>query len=95
MEEPGGLQSMGSQRVGYDWATFHFTSLFTRPGSPEPARWTLLLYPLNGDVGIVEFKMLSGIGPCSNMQLLNFLSEVSAALRLPDLSFRAMSLIVQ
>ena len=20
-EEPGGLQSMGSQRVGYDWAT--------------------------------------------------------------------------
>ena len=26
-EEPGGLQSMGSQRVGYDWATsLHFTS---------------------------------------------------------------------
>ena len=26
-EEPGGLQSMGSQRVGHDWATsFHFTS---------------------------------------------------------------------
>ena len=27
MEEPGGLQSMGSQRVGHDWATslsFHF-----------------------------------------------------------------------
>ena len=21
MEEPGGLQSMGSQRVGHDWAT--------------------------------------------------------------------------
>ena len=27
MEEPGGLQSMGSQRVGYDWATS--LSLFT------------------------------------------------------------------
>ena len=23
MEEPGGLQSMGSQRVGHDWATSH------------------------------------------------------------------------
>ena len=25
-EEPGGLQSMGSQRVGYDWATKHSTA---------------------------------------------------------------------
>ena len=24
MEEPGGLQSMGSQRVGHNWVTFHF-----------------------------------------------------------------------
>ena len=23
-EEPGGLQSMGSQRVGHDWETFTF-----------------------------------------------------------------------
>ena len=23
MDEPGGLQSMGSQRVGHDWATSH------------------------------------------------------------------------
>ena len=31
MEKPGGLQSMGSQRVGHDWATsFHFTSLHDR-----------------------------------------------------------------
>ena len=28
MEEPGGLQSMGSQRVGHDWATFDFTFTF-------------------------------------------------------------------
>ena len=26
-EEPGGLQSMGSQRVGHDWATYTFTLL--------------------------------------------------------------------
>ena len=26
-EEPGGLQSIGSQRVGYNWATKHSTSL--------------------------------------------------------------------
>ena len=25
-EEPGGLQSMGSQRVGYDWVTNTFTT---------------------------------------------------------------------
>ena len=28
-EEPGGLQSMGSQRVGHDWATFTFTRVTT------------------------------------------------------------------
>ena len=28
-EEPGGLQSMGSQRVGHDWATSLFTFTFT------------------------------------------------------------------
>ena len=40
MEESGGLQSTGSQRVGHDWATslhftsLHFTSLhFTSPDS--------------------------------------------------------------
>ena len=27
-EEPGGLQSMGSQRVGHDWATSHTHTLF-------------------------------------------------------------------
>ena len=26
-EEPGGLQSMGSQRVGHDWAIKHFFNL--------------------------------------------------------------------
>ena len=27
-EEPGGLQSMGSQRVGHDWATKHSTVMY-------------------------------------------------------------------
>ena len=31
-EEPGGLQTMGSQRVGHDWATnFHFFFTFIEP----------------------------------------------------------------
>ena len=29
-EEPGGLQSIGSQRVGYDWATEHTQRLFKK-----------------------------------------------------------------
>ena len=42
MEEPGRLQSMGSQRVGYDWVTS--LSLFTfmhwrRKWQPTPAWW--------------------------------------------------------
>ena len=39
-EEPGGLQSMGSQRVGHDWVTKHSTacicSLPLEPPSPPP-----------------------------------------------------------
>ena len=30
-EEPGGLQSMGLQRVGHDWVTnFHFSTFFQK-----------------------------------------------------------------
>ena len=32
-EEPGGLQSMGSQRVGHDWATKHSTASSALAGS--------------------------------------------------------------
>ena len=35
-EEPGGLQSMGSQRVGYDWATKHTAQASCRPPIPVP-----------------------------------------------------------
>ena len=31
-EEPGGLQSIGLQRVGYDWATEHTWNLMAIPG---------------------------------------------------------------
>ena len=39
MEEPGGLQSMGSLRVGHDWATSHSLSTFMhwrRKWQPTP-----------------------------------------------------------
>ena len=51
-EEPGGLQCMGSQRVGHDWATsLHFTSLhFTSLHSPP------LLFDL-AMLAFVEFPM--------------------------------------
>ena len=41
-EEPGGLQSMGSQRVGHDWATKHSTahpSPLCHLGSPKNQLW--------------------------------------------------------
>ena len=34
MEEPGGLQSMGSQRVGHDWVTSTHTCMFTLSSFP-------------------------------------------------------------
>ena len=51
MEEPGGLQSMGSQRVGHDWTAKHgwisipvliqHTILFRNKPIEPPASWTL------------------------------------------------------
>ena len=35
IEEPGGLQSLGSQRVGHDWATDTFTFFSTRQNQRE------------------------------------------------------------
>ena len=39
-EEPGGLQSMGSQRVGHDWATNTYTYFY----SPSPFKIELLSF---------------------------------------------------
>ena len=38
-EEPGGLQSMGSQRVRHDWATSPSPSLPSFPGCSYSASW--------------------------------------------------------
>ena len=43
MEEPGGVQSMGSQRVGHDWATSLFVLLILGP----PRMWILVLLMLS------------------------------------------------
>ena len=50
-EEPGGLQSMESQRVGYDWATNTFTLFFTvdiiLPASYHWEKWLIMYYVLS------------------------------------------------
>ena len=53
-EEPGGLQSMGSQRVGHDWATFTFQWLgcqaFTAVGPGSVLVWgTKTLQPAQSE----------------------------------------------
>ena len=44
-EEPGRLQSMGSQRVGHDWATTIWTH--SKHSGPEMLPWTPAWGPLN------------------------------------------------
>ena len=42
-EKPGGLQSMGSQRVGHDWATnTHITHTHISPSSLDSNLWFIL-----------------------------------------------------
>ena len=51
-EEPGGLQSMGSQRVGYDWVTNTFTFLQLKLTTSQFSKGLffptllLLIYPI-------------------------------------------------
>ena len=50
-EEPGGLQSMGSQRVGHDWAT---EPKFTAPageGESNPVEMTQSIFCNTSDPG--------------------------------------------
>ena len=46
-EEPGGLQSMGSLRVGHDWATyyFHFSLSCIGEGNGNPLQYYCLENP--------------------------------------------------
>ena len=49
MEEPGGLQSLGSLRVGYDWATsFHFSLSCIGEGNGNPLQYSCLENPRDG-----------------------------------------------
>ena len=52
MEEPGGLPSMGSQRVGHDWATSLslFTFMHWRRKRQRHEHWSGLLFPPPGDL---------------------------------------------
>ena len=48
-EEPGRLQSMGSLRVGYDWATWlHFSLLCIGEGNGNPLQCSCLENPRDG-----------------------------------------------
>ena len=46
-EDPGGLQSMGSQRVGHDWVTNNFNSTISLPGTERES-------PLQMEVSFVN-----------------------------------------
>ena len=49
MEEPGGLQSIGSLRVGHDWATnFHFSLTCIGEGNGNPLQCSCLENPREG-----------------------------------------------
>ena len=50
MEEPGGLQSMGSHRVGHDWATSLSLSC-TGEGNGKPLQGSCLENPRDGEPG--------------------------------------------
>ena len=64
-EEPDGLQSTGSQRVGHDWATSLHTSVQLRPYQPHPTH-SFLVPRTYSPVDILFFNMLihSIIIPC-------------------------------
>ena len=48
-EEPGGLQSMGSRRVGHDWATSLSLSTFMLgEGNGNPLQYSCLENPMDG-----------------------------------------------
>ena len=46
-EEPGGLQSMGSLRVGHDWLHFHFSLSSIGEGNGNPLQCSCLENPRN------------------------------------------------
>ena len=55
-EEPGGPQSLGSQRVGHDWATEHLRSVGVDHSRNSPRRWAQPGYPGNKREGEKKLK---------------------------------------
>ena len=68
-EEPGGLQSMGSQRVGHDWAAEHTLTL-----SPIP--WQLLMYFLSMYLSVVDIRYKWNHTVCEILCLVSFTQHV-------------------
>ena len=92
-EEPGGLESMGFERVRHSWATNIFTSLFTlrRPtflGFHSTILFWISLLPLwlTGFTYVSHHQLLMHYGPRRPLYSLNMLS-------CPELRTSATSLL--
>ena len=76
-EEPGGLQSMGSLRVGHDWATslFHFSLSCIGEGNGNPLQCSCLENPRDGRA---QWAAVSGVAQ-SQTQLKQLSSSSSSS----------------
>ena len=75
MEEPGGLQSMGSLRVGHDWATSLSLSCLGE-GNGNPLQYSCLENPRDGGVW---WAAVYGV-PQSRIQLKRLSSSSSSSM---------------
>ena len=93
-EEPGGLQSMGSLRVGYNWMTWlHFSLSCIGEGNGNPLQCSCLENPRDGGVwwaaacGVAQsqtrLKWLSSSSSCSNKKEKLTLKFTCLSLRSP------------
>ena len=57
-EEPGGLQTMGSQRVGHDWATNTFRNYKIKPYLPTPHPPILARHRVDTDLLMVTMHIM-------------------------------------
>ena len=79
MEEPGGLLSLGSLRVGYDWATsFHFSLSCIGEGNGNPLQYSCLENPRDEGAwwaaiyGVTQrWTRLKRLGSSSSMDIMN------------------------
>ena len=77
--EPGGLQSMGSQRVGHDWATFTFTLLGPRDRRAGTCFKGWIPMPLPpGCLGTLPHYQLEGTLLAHNSEVRTFSDQISA-----------------